>query len=101
MPPKPLNRLRKQIEILDKKIIALLIARFRTTNKIQNLKREFGMKINQQQRERTLLKKYLSSQNAKKLPAEFLKKLFSFIFSYSKKPAIIKRHYERKRGRTP
>jgi chorismate mutase len=90
MPPKSLSLLRKQIETIDKKIIALLIARFRTTHKIQNLKREFGIKIHQENRERILLKKYLTS-NAKYLPPEFLKKLFSLIFSYAKKTGIIKR----------
>lgn len=90
MPLKSLSHLRKRVETLDKKIIALLIIRFRTTNKIQNLKREFGIKIHQGKREYVLLKKYLT-RNAKHLPAQFLKKLFALIFSYAKKSDIIKR----------
>lgn len=98
MPPKSLRRLRQQVETLDKKIISLLAARFRITNKIQNLKSEFGVKIHQEKREHALFKKYLS-RNAKHLPSVFLKKLFTLIFSYSKKPAIIKRHYGRPSAR--
>lgn len=86
-----LSLLRKKVETIDKKIIALLIARFRTTHKIQNLKREFGIKINQEKRERDLLKKYLSHPKGKGLPQKLLAKLFSLIFSYAKKTGIIKR----------
>lgn len=104
MSPKSLSKLRRFVETIDKKIISLLIARFRTTNQIQNLKREFGIKILQEKRERSLLKKYLNGTNPQKLPRELLKKLFGLIFSYSRKSDILKRskwNKRRKPNRNP
>lgn len=91
MTPSRLHKLRKKVEAIDERIIILLIARFRTTNQIQNLKREFAIPVNQKIREQNLLKKYFKGREQGPLPRKLIEKLFRLIFSYSKKSGIIKR----------
>lgn len=82
---KKLNSLRHTVEKIDRKILQLFSRRFLTTQKIQNLKREFGLPIYQKTREQKLFKKYALLEATLGLPRHFTKKLFRYIFSYSKK----------------
>lgn len=85
-----LKRLRKQIEKIDKNILSLLAKRFGITKAIQNLKRGYNIAIFQKSREKRLLKLHLIQSKHLGLSSRFVKKLFSLIFSYSKKTGIIK-----------
>lgn len=89
-PTSKLKNLRKEVDSIDKKIIELIAKRFRTTNKIQGLKREFSLPITQKGRESSMLKKYLNTAKRKKLPVDLVKKLFLILFYYSKKSGIIR-----------
>lgn len=88
---KKLHLLRKHIEKIDCDIIKLLNQRFITTNKIQLLKRQLGIKTKQNPREISLIKKYLNLAKRTAIPLQLIKQVFPLIFSYSKKTGIIKR----------
>lgn len=90
MSQKLLQRLRKKVEKIDKKIIDLLALRSITTIKIQILKREMGFPLFQEQREKKLLDLYQKKAQERKVEARFIKKLFTMIFSYAKKTGIMK-----------
>lgn len=82
--------LRKKIDEIDKDILILLGERFRTTSKIQYVKRALHLAIAQNKRERGLLSRYRLFAKKYNLPPLFIKKLFQTIFSYAKKTDIIK-----------
>lgn len=84
-----LTSLRKEVSGIDKQILALLGKRFKITNEIQQLKLVLGLKITQPKRENELLNKYLLLATKKKLDPTLIRELFTLVFSYSKKSAII------------
>lgn len=90
-PSNKLTSLRKKVENVDKKIIKLLIERFRLTQQIQDIKRESGLPLLQKKREQTLLKSHLLLAKQHSLDRSLVKEIFSLVFSYAKKTGIIKR----------
>lgn len=88
-----LERIRKNVEVIDKKILRLLKERFISTNKIQILKREISAPIHQKQREKLLLEKYAVFAAKIGLPPDLVEKVFRNIFSYSKKTDIMERMF--------
>ncbi|MBI5412851.1 chorismate mutase [Candidatus Peregrinibacteria bacterium] len=85
-----LAALRKEVSGIDKQILALLGKRFKITDQIQQIKLALGLKITQQKRENELLNKYIRLAVRKKLNPTMIRKLFTMVFSYSKKSVIIK-----------
>lgn len=86
-----IQKLRKGILAIDKKIIELFAQRFKTTKEIQDLKREFGLPLTQKKREKELVKIYKKWAEQKLIPDGLIERIFQAVFSYSKKTGIIKR----------
>ena len=86
-----LQKIRRKIESIDVAIIKLLAKRFGSTQQIQVLKRELALPIHQKKREKLLLSKYSASAKKYGLPVALIKKLFLWVFQYSKKSGIIRR----------
>ncbi len=79
-----LKNYRKNIDKIDKKIVKLLIARFKIINKIANFKKQNKIGIKDKKREKEVtnnIKKYSNKTKHQK----FLKKIFGKIIDYSKK----------------
>lgn len=85
-----LEKLRKRVHETDIKLLELLAKRFRATGRIQNIKKELKIPVNQKDRESGLLKGYLWLAQKHGLPQELIKQLFGLVFAYSKKSGIIK-----------
>lgn len=91
MLPRPqLRRARTRVTRIDTLLIRLLAERFKVTRHIQSLKQAIHIPVHQKKRENTVLTRALRLGKANKLSTTFIKRLFSLIFSYSKKDGIIK-----------
>lgn len=88
---KQLITIRQQVTYIDKRIIKFLSDRFKLTSKIQQIKKKLHIPISQKQRENNLIEKYSKFAVKRGLPTSMITKLFSIVFSYSKKSGIIKR----------
>lgn len=85
-----LAKLRKKVERIDQRLLVLLKSRFYTTERIQGIKGLLGLARNQPNREKQLLIKYRKQVSRSKVPVGLIKKVFSHIFSYSKRSGIIR-----------
>lgn len=90
MPYKKILVLRKKIDIIDQKILKLLAERFNVTSKIQRVKRKLALPLLQKSREKSQMISYMRVAKRLKLNPQLIRKIFSAIFSYAKKPDIIK-----------
>lgn len=77
-----LDYYRKRIDIIDKKIVSLLVSRINISKKISVYKRKHKIKIADAARERHVLNNIKNRQS--KRNEKFLKKLFRDIINYSK-----------------
>jgi len=84
-----LQKLRNDVQLIDRSIIKLLGKRFKATEQIQSIKRQLKMPINQKKREKELLEKYIKAAIKLNIPTPVINKLFKVVFSYSKKSGII------------
>jgi chorismate mutase/prephenate dehydratase len=82
-----LNRNRRELDLLDQKLLALLNRRLRISLEIGRLKREVGKKIYDAEREKELLDR-LKRKNKGPLKKRDLKKIFATIMQVSRKSQI-------------
>ncbi|MGB9627193.1 MAG: chorismate mutase [Thermodesulfobacteriota bacterium] len=75
---RSLKRKRKEIDLIDQKLLTLLNQRLRTALKIGRIKREMGKKIYDPQREKEVLKR-LGQKNRGPLKEKDMKKIFRLI----------------------
>ena len=73
-----LKKKRKEIDVIDQKLLYLLNQRLRTTLKIGKVKKEIGERIYDPERERRILER-LKSRNKGPLKDEDLEKIFRTI----------------------
>lgn len=78
---KELSKKRKKIDKIDNKIVKLLEKRFEIVNKLKQLKKKNGIKMEDKQREEEIKSRYKNS----KLPFGFEDKFFELLFREAKK----------------
>ncbi len=78
-----LKKLRKKIDSIDRKVIQLLCKRFKAVEEIAEVKRNFGLSVNDEAREREVIRNCKSA--AKDLNEEFVENLAKLILDQSKK----------------
>ena len=80
-----LENYRKQIDLIDKKILELLKERFVITDKIWLYKKQNNISVLQPQRYKQLLEEKIKLWKSYWLDEEFIKKIFDTIHTYSVK----------------
>ena len=78
-----LKKLRKKIDSIDRKIIHLLCRRFEAVGEIAEVKRNLGLSVNDETRDREVIQN--CKRAAKGLDEEFVEKLAKLILKQSKK----------------
>lgn len=78
-----LKKLRKKIDSIDRKVIQLLCKRFKAVEEIADVKKNLGLSVNDEVREREVIRNCKSA--AKGLNEEFVEKLAKLILAQSKK----------------
>jgi len=81
MPDEELRSLRKEIDVLDKGILALVEKRVETAQKIGAIKTKNGLQISDPAREKEVLD---NVSKATKLDKSFIRGLYSSIIEYCK-----------------
>ncbi|MEK7544527.1 MAG: chorismate mutase [Patescibacteria group bacterium] len=81
----PLSKIRKEIEKIDTKIIALIKERLQMSEEVAKHKIQQGMKIFDEFREKKLHEMYEKTAKALGIPENLIKNIFDMIFSESKK----------------
>jgi chorismate mutase-like protein len=84
---KKLDQKRKEVDLIDQKLLILLNQRLYIAPEIGKIKREMGKKIYDPKREKEVLKK-LKSKNKGPLKEEDLKKVFTTIMKVCRKSQI-------------
>jgi chorismate mutase/prephenate dehydratase len=79
-----LKRKRKEIDLIDRKLLDLLNQRLRIAMKIGRIKKEMGGKIYDSKREKEVLER-LRTRNKGPLEEKNLKKIFKTIMSLSRR----------------
>ena len=74
---------RKKIDVIDKKIVKLLLSRFKFSKQIASYKKRNKMGITDKKRERGIISNI--GKHSNKNHQKFFKKFFSEIIKYSKK----------------
>ncbi len=82
-----LKKKRREIDLMDQKLLSLLNRRLRIAQKIGKIKKEMGKKIYDPGREKKVLKR-LKSKNRGPLKEEDLKKIFTTIMEVCRKSQI-------------
>lgn len=77
-----LKRLRKKIDSTDRRIVHLLRKRFEAVEEIAEVKKSLGLEVNDNAREREVIRNYKS---VKGMNSEFVEKLAKLILAQSKK----------------
>lgn len=78
--------MRREIRLIDKNIIQLIGKRFKSTQKIQALKKRLQIPLFQPKLEQKLIKLYSGLAKRQKVPVSLISSIFRLIFSYSKEP---------------
>lgn len=78
-----LKKLRKKIDSIDRKVIQLLCKRFKAVEEIADVKKNLGLSVNDEVREREVIRNCKNA--AKGLNEEFVEKLAKLILAQSKK----------------
>lgn|GEM_PF-1266703 len=78
-----LQEMREEIDEIDRKIIKLLERRFQIVNEIAKLKRELGLRIEDNEREASIIEN--CKKSSKELDEEFIEELMRLVISHSKK----------------
>jgi len=81
---RELKKKRKEIDLIDQKLLSLLNQRVRIAQEIGKIKKEMGKKIYDPEREKKVLKR-LKSKNRGPLKEEDLKKVFTTIMRVCRK----------------
>ena len=84
---KKLKTKRKEIDLIDQKLLTLLNQRLRIVLEIGKIKKEMGKKIYDPEREKEVLEK-LKRKNKGPLKEEDLKKIFTTIMKVCRKSQI-------------
>ena len=79
-----LKKKRKEIDLIDQKLLILLNQRLRIAQKIGKIKKEMGKKIYDPEREKEILEK-LKIKNKGPMKEEDLKKVFNIIIKVCRK----------------
>jgi chorismate mutase-like protein len=79
-----LKKKRKEIDLIDRKLLTLLNQRLRIAQQIGKIKKEMGKKISDPGREKKILER-LKSKNRGPLKEEDLKKIFTAIMRICRK----------------
>lgn len=82
---KAINRKRRQIDNIDKKIVELLARRIAIAKQIGEKKRMLKIRISSEEREKEILQKVRMYSKKKKLNEKFVLNLYKKIINYSKK----------------
>jgi chorismate mutase len=82
-----LKKNRKELDLLDQKLLTLLNRRFRITREVGKIKKEIGMKIYDAEREKEILQG-LERKNKGPLKKGDLEKLFTTIMKVCRKSQI-------------
>ncbi|MDP4132880.1 MAG: chorismate mutase [Bacillota bacterium] len=77
-----LDKLRKEIDLIDDEIISLFIQRMEVVSKVAEYKKENGIKVTQQGREDEILKRVEKLSGEEMAP--YSKELFNKLFELSK-----------------
>ena len=80
-----LGKLRKKVNIVDRKLISLLAKRFKTTKEIILAKKKDGLAIKDGRREDFILREASKLAEKMKLNTEFITDIFKRILKESKK----------------
>lgn len=80
-----LYNLREQINVIDNKIILLLVQRMKVVRKIGELKKKQNLPFFDAKRKQKMIELNLLVGQSLKLPSDFIKKLFTLIHNYSLK----------------
>ena len=79
-----LKKKRKEIDLIDQKLLILLNQRLRIAREIGKIKKEMGKKIYDPEREKEILEK-LKIKNKRPMKEEDLKKVFNIIIKVCRK----------------
>jgi monofunctional chorismate mutase len=79
---KDLNKLRKEVDKLDKEMITLLKKRFKIAIEIWKIKKPLGMKIKNPKREKEIIDNFAKESGFNK---KFVKELYNIIFIESRR----------------
>ena len=79
-----LKKQRKNIDSIDKRIIALLSKRFRTAKKLKKLKKQQNLKITDRQREKEVIDNARVMAKHHDIEPEFAEELFRKIIKYTR-----------------
>jgi chorismate mutase len=82
-----LKKKRKEIDLIDQKLLILLNQRLRIAQKIGKIKKKMGKKIYDPEREKEILEK-LKIKNKRPMKEEDLKKVFNIIIKVCRKSQI-------------
>jgi chorismate mutase/prephenate dehydratase len=82
-----LKKKRKEIDLIDQKLLTLLNQRLRIAQEIGKIKKEMGKKIYDPEREKEILEK-LKIKNKGPMKEEGLKKVFNIIIKVCRKSQI-------------
>jgi len=82
---KEIEKLRKRVDIVDRKLVSLLAERFKTTKEIIFLKKRDGLAVKDGRREDIILKEASKLAKEIKINTDFIKDIFKRILKESKK----------------
>lgn len=82
---KTLEKMRKEIDVIDEKIILFLAKRMSISKRIGMLKKEYKLSVFDKKRWHEVLEDKISKGEKAGLPKEFIHKLYSFIHKFSLK----------------
>jgi len=80
-----LEKLRKKVDTIDRKLVSLLAERFKTTKEIILVKKKDGLAVKDVKREDAILKETGKLAKKAKLNTEFITDIFKRILKESKK----------------
>lgn len=80
-----LDKLRKKVDFIDRKLVSLLAERFKVTKEIISLKKKDGLALKDGRREDIILKETGKLAKKAKLNTEFITDIFKRILKESKK----------------
>lgn len=79
-----LEKIRKEIDLIDKELLDLFKRRFILAHEIGLIKKKNKLKIEDSKREKEILSNNIKEGILKKLNQDFIKKIFLLIFEESK-----------------